>query len=418
MGRLIATLPNTRAGDIARSTLIARARRSGDFEYLGDLRGRVSADSNQQGFDEQPRSASYLESLPLSFHLLDVHGRYPADEPGVEQALMNDWKGYHSDPQATEGERGFILNVEPAWDMQLLAPPNGMPTLSMDHSAYMTQLNVAAAHAKGNYGKDSRVALIDTGCDGLSIHDFYDLVAPGSHHPGPGSQTDTVGHGTAMATIIQAVSPSCDLTVVRVSDTTTIPLWNLLAGVVVAAIDAQAEIINLSLGMASLGGTCSKCGATALVRSFALEYLLKALRRFATSWYINAQPPTFVAATGNDGNSTGFFAPARYDVCLAVGSVNSSATKSNFSTYGTYAHLNHVMAPGGEEVSKGVAKEYSASDSVEKYYGTSVSTAYTTGLLALFRRDNPTADLLQLATTKVVSVSPAGLCGSGQIIYS
>src|ERR1700678_1043564 len=139
MGRLIATLPNTRAGDIARSTLIARARRSGDFEYLGDLRGRVSADSNQQGFDEQSRSASYLESLPLSFHLLDVHGLYPADEPGVEQALMNDWKGYHSDPQATEGERGFILNVEPAWDMQLLAPPNGMPTLSMDHSAYMTQ---------------------------------------------------------------------------------------------------------------------------------------------------------------------------------------------------------------------------------------------------------------------------------------
>ena len=418
MGQLIATLPNTRAGAIARRTLISRARQSRDFEYLGDLRGRLSGDSNVQRFGEQPRSAAFLAELPVSFHLLDVHGRTPRDESSLEEALINDWTGYHSDPPAIEGERGFIVNVEPAWDMHVLAPPNGMPMLSMDHSAYMTQLNVAAAHAKGNYGKSSRVALIDTGCDGLNIDDFYDLVAPGSYHPGSSNQTDIVGHGTGMATIIQAVSRECDLTVVRVSDTTTIPLWNLLAGVVIATIDAQAEIINLSLGMAALGGTCSRCGASALVRTSRLSICSRRCadsRRHGTAMVSRLHLSLPQETTEDD---TGFFAPARYDVCLAVGSVNGSATKSAFSTYGTYTHLNHVLAPGGEEVSKGVATEYAASDSAEKYYGTSVSAAYTTGLLALFRNDNPTADLMHLATTKVVSASPAGLCGSGQIVYS
>jgi len=365
----------------------------------------------------ESRSAAFLAGLPVSFHELDVHDRGGADQSSLEEAMMNDWKGYHSDPQAVDGERGFILHVEPAWDLEVMAPPNGAPTLSADHNVYMTQLNIAAARARHNDGQSSRVALIDTGCDGLVIHDFYDLLTTGTYHPGPQSQIDTVGHGTAMATIIQAVAPAGDLTVVRVSDQTNIPLWNLLAGVVLATIDAQAEIINLSLGRASLAGTCTKCGASALVRSFALEYLLKALRRFATSWYANGQPPTFVAATGNDGSGNGFFAPARYDACLAVGAVNSSAAKSSFSTYGTYSHLNHVMAPGGE-VSNGVTTEYAASDSVEKYYGTSISAAYTSGLLALFRNDSPTGDLMQIAASKVVPATPVGLCGSGQIAYS
>ena len=411
MGLLIATLPKTPAGNIALRTLTSQTRRTNSLEYLGSLDERIGASDQGLRGESHFGSVLFMDQLRVSFHLLNVHGG-----PETDQAVANDWMGYHSDPQAIDGERGFILNVEPAWDLQVLAPPNGAPSLSTSHHTYATQLNIAAAHAKGNYGQSSRVALIDTGCDGLSIHDFYDLVGSGRHHLGPSGQTDSVGHGTGMATIIQAIAPSCNLTVVRVSDTTTVPLWNLLAGIVIAVMDANAEIINLSLGMAALGGTCSRCGASALVRGFSLEYLLRALRRFATSWYVG-QPPTFVAATGNDGTGNGFFAPARYDACLAVGSVNSSAAMSSFSTYGTYTHLSHVMAPGGE-VLGGTTTEYAVSDSIEKYYGTSISAAYTTGVLALLRKDNRWGDLMQLATMKVTAATPPGLCGNGQIIYS
>jgi hypothetical protein len=114
MGRLIATLPNTPAGDIARRTLISQDPRSSYFDYLDDLRGRLISDAGETFAESmpEPRSAAFLAGLPVSFHELDVHARTSADEPSLEEALINDWKGYHSDPEAVDGERGFILNVE------------------------------------------------------------------------------------------------------------------------------------------------------------------------------------------------------------------------------------------------------------------------------------------------------------------
>ena len=105
------------------------------------------------------------------------------------------------------------------------------------------------------------------------------------------------------------------------------------------------------------------------------------------------------------------------DVSLAVGSVNQSGQRSSFSTYGTYLHANYVMAPGGEKAG-GSTTESPIADNTEQYCGTSVAAAYASGVLALLRTGNPTADLMQLATQKVSSASPASVCGSGRIEYS
>jgi hypothetical protein len=144
---------------------------------------------------------------------------------------------------------------------------------------------------------------------------------------------------------------------------------------------------------------------------------MKSLRHPASNWLPGGQPPTYVAATGNDGSSNGFFLPARYDVSLAVGAVNKSGRLASFSTYGTYQHSHYVVAPGGEK-SNSIATEYPISDKNDNYYGTSIAAAYTSGVLALLRTDSPQADLMQLARRKVTPASPKSFCGSGQIVYS
>ncbi len=400
MSEIVLTVPNNRAGAIALDTIRNRAEQRSGHRYLGELSRSLPGSL----------SSEYLPQLAAGFHLVEVREE-------MADALLRDFLGLHREPGATSGERGHILSAEPNWGFSLCAPPGGPPVLQPDHATYMTQLQAHVAHAKGNQGACGHVALIDTGTDGVAIDDFYDLLDPAQHHPGKAHSTDKVGHGTALATLIREVAPQCTLTVIRTTDTTTIPLWHLLAAICLAVIDAQAEIVNLSLGLPNLTGTCTRCGASSTARGFALEYLMKALRRMASHWFPGMQPPTYVAATGNDGTGQGFFLPARYDVCLAVGSVNQNGQRSSFSTYGTYQHSNHVVAPGGEKA-HGQTTEFPVSDRNDDYCGTSISAAYTSGILALLRDDHPTADLLQLATQKVTTASPASVCGSGRIEYS
>lgn len=399
MAEWILSIPNDRAGGIAVEWLRNRAERTRDLRYIGALPEML----------RRTKAGEALFSLNAAFHLLWLRD-------DIDEALVRDFLGIHTNPGATEGDRGHILSLEPNAAFTLCAPPNGALSLQADHAVYMKQMDIAAAHGKGNYGKGGHIAVIDTGCDGPRIDDFYDLAGP-TLHPGSTGAVDKVGHGTAMATIIREVAPDCTLTVIRTADSTNIPLWHLLAAIVLAVFDAQAEILNLSLGRDNLSGVCTRCGASSAARSIALEYLMKALRLLAPSYLPNGQPPTYVAATGNDGTGSGFFLPARYDCALAVGAVNAAAQRSEFSTYGSYLHTHHLMAPGGE-TNRGVPAEWAIADTAQEYYGTSISAAYTSGILALLRTDHSSADLRTLALSKVVAASPSSVCGSGQVRYS
>jgi subtilisin family serine protease len=95
--------------------------------------------------------------------------------------------------------------------------------------------------------------------------------------------------------------------------------------------------------------------------------------------------PLLVAATGNDGNSTGFDSPAKWDFSIAVGSITNALNRSAFSNYGTKLHSQYIVMPGGEE-QQGTVSEW-AGEATNKCYGTSAAAAYASGVLALYMSD-------------------------------
>jgi|ERR1700733_11967047 Subtilase family len=115
-----------------------------------------------------------------------------------------------------------------------------------------------------------------------------------------------------------------------------------------------------------------------------LGMLIISIRRFGSG----SKLPS-LAATGNQRSTTGFHYPAAFDYTIAVGSVTDSSQRSQFSNYGT-THAAFLVAPGGEELPP---QEDVGSGSTGTCFGTSVSTAYNSGVLALMRQDGSYSSL-------------------------
>jgi subtilisin family serine protease len=290
----------------------------------------------------------------------------------------------------------IALRYDPARTGQVLAERNlrfsysgiGLPfTKGGKHASYLSKMEVAQAHLDGVDGSGVRVAVIDSGQDAAygSVKDYYDVEnAKTALHPGPPIPVDNDGHGTAMSTLVREIAKGAEIYIVRISDQSQPLLWNLLAGVAVAAYDCNAEILSLSVGYSAIQG-CA-CGAIGATRSLALKKMLNAI----------TQRPEFriyVTATGNEFSNTRFNDPAGFDDAVAVGSVNDNDYRSQYSNYGTTNHPYYVLAPGGEEhpvktVTEDVGTCGKAPAPVNPCYGTSVAAAYASGLLALLRSDS------------------------------
>ena len=366
MGELIASIPNTAAGGLALQHLQGPGRDQFRVDYVESLSQRL----RRPGLD----TASALDNLGESFHLLRV-------PEGEELQAIIRISQFHNQPEP-RGVRGRIDAIELNYAATLSGPAVQLD--SVNHPSNLAKLNVAVAQQNGVTGRGVRVAVVDTGSDNLTyIHDFYDLLNLTNQHPGIAKQLDNYGHGTIMASIINAVASDAEICPVRISDKGQLAMWDILAGICVAAIDCAADIISLSLGVPDLGGSpCQWCGSLSHVRSLAFEKLLEGLAQR------NDKRPIFVAATGNNGRSTGFHYPAAYSQVAATGSINNQEYRSQFSNYGTVGHSYYWMAPGGETLSdlKTVTEpvdQVNGSDNA----GTSEATAYSAGLLALFRSE-------------------------------
>jgi len=249
---------------------------------------------------------------------------------------------------------------------------------------YLGILNTAAAHAAGVEGIDVKVAVIDTGSDSLGyVSDFYDLTNRVNQHPGRRAQIDANGHGTAMATLVHEVAPEAEIDVIRITDSDP-EYVHVLAAVAVAAFDCKADVVNLSLGFPNFGGRCGVCGTDAISRSVALEKLLSGIIDIDPAARPGFVPPIYVAATGNDARASVHY-PAAFDFVVAVGSVDSAQNLSSFSNYGA-PHSQYLVAPGGEDTA--AVSENVGHGSVTNCFGTSVSTAYVSGMFALLRSDH------------------------------
>ncbi|WP_412752979.1 type VII secretion-associated serine protease mycosin [Krasilnikovia sp. M28-CT-15] len=232
-----------------------------------------------------------------------------------------------------------------------------------DRQWHLKSLNIADVHSIST-GRGVTVAVIDSGVSNhrdlsgsvLAGKDFTDSSGSG--------QTDTNGHGTAMAGDIAAhgkgesgalgIAPDSKILPVRVL--TTGKTGRGLGPAISWAVTHGADVINISLGG----------GATPDLFS-ALEAAEKA-------------NVVVVASAGNLPESHGITSPAFVPSVVAVGAVDRDGKRASVSASGAALDL---MAPGTDIMSTSVHNQYAAGT------GTSDAAAIVSGAAALIRSKYP-----------------------------
>ena len=205
--------------------------------------------------------------------------------------------------------------------------PNPKPAVIQDGvvavgSKLLSVLGITSDNT--NWGKGVLVAILDTGVSPNSA--FGSSITSLNLVPLPADLADWNGHGTAVASLIigqdrltPGVAPAANLLSVRIADDLGQSDTMLISKGIVAAVDAGAAIINISLGSSA---------DSPLVRN-AIDYANKA-------------GVAIVASAGNDGLDKLAY-PAGNPGVIAVGAVDAVGTAMTFSNSGmTLA----AVAPG------------------------------------------------------------------------
>lgn len=211
------------------------------------------------------------------------------------------------------------------------------------------------------------IAVIDTGVDLTHPELAGHTTTGGASLNGAASVTaggggvDPHGHGTHVAGIaaatadnglgISGVAPLATIIPVRVLGPTGGGWSSDVAAGITWAVDAGAEVINLSLGASSQSQAMTN----------AITYAM-------------ANGVVVVAAAGNGGANGAVNYPAADNRTLAVASIDPSRGISGFSTHGSYVDL---AAPGSGVLST------TPNGSYEYKSGTSMATPFVSGVAAL-----------------------------------
>jgi subtilisin family serine protease len=391
MGRIILAIPNTPAGEAARRHLFNNAQAEFGAKFESTL-GEVLL------------SESKARDLPFLDAALDHTYVLLTTAEGAEFQTIGQILDFHNNSNARTGDtHGFVERgdidrpMEPA-----LTPPSsprvGAPldlTAPANHADYLALLNVSAAHARGVKGGGVSVAVVDTGIDAsvtpspVGIKEYHDVVnnlhyTRPRHRP-PSTFSDPNGHGSAMALIIAETSPDAELCVIKICDDDP-QLWDAMAGLG-QALYAGTQVICFAFGFKSTKNTCCTCGASGKTQSDVFKLLIDNIAALDPMSGLKIEPPIIVAPTGNESSARGFLYPSAYDSVLAVGSVDTSKSRSLFSNYGTL-HSAYLMAPGGQEDTAKTVTEYAGEGPTgAKFFGTSPAVAYASAMLALLRSD-------------------------------
>lgn len=222
------------------------------------------------------------------------------------------------------------------------------------------------------------VAIVDSGIEAASPTPLHVTACYDVRYPKQPVQ-DSDGHGTAIARIIDTVAPGVALHVYKVTDSTGLYEWDVLAGLIQAT---TANVINLSAEFGLTTNPCTRCGRiTGTVRSVVFQQVMKSIAGLLT-------PPLVVVAAGNQGASDLAY-PARYPEAIAVGAVDSVPVLHARSNHGTTSadgspHDGVFMAPGGQQSTPPeVVGTMARSLGTTICHGTSFAAAYVSGLIAL-----------------------------------
>ncbi|MEV6235475.1 S8 family serine peptidase [Lentzea sp. NPDC051838] len=264
------------------------------------------------------------------------------------------------------------------------------------------QIGAPAAWQAGLTGKNTKVAVLDTGIE-PSHPDLTDAVIEAKDFTGSASGTvDKHGHGTHVASIVtgdhttyQGVAPDTKLLVGKVlSDAGSGTESGIIAGMEWAASNG-AQVINMSLGSdAPSDGTdpLSQAVNALTARTGAL----------------------FVIAAGNSGKTPG--SPAAADAALTVGAVDQADALADFSSRGPRLRDNavkpEITAPGVEIVAA-LAKDSMISRRLPPVgedhvalSGTSMATPHVAGAAAILAGQHPDWKAPQLKAALMGSAKP------------
>lgn len=204
------------------------------------------------------------------------------------------------------------------------------------------------------WGNGVKIAILDTGiADHIAFKNRIERI---NFIPLPSDPSLLNGHGTAVASLIfsnhplaPGVAPGATPLSVRIADDSGISNSFFIAQGIIAAVDAGAHIINISLGGSS---------QSSLVES-ALAYAKQA-------------GIIVVASAGNSGTQ-GVMQPAANPSVIAIGAVDANNQHMDFSTSGSQVA---VSAPG-----YGVNVAYPG-DTAARVNGTSFSSPIMVGTIA------------------------------------
>ncbi|WNV76024.1 S8 family serine peptidase [Geodermatophilus sp. DSM 44513] len=307
-----------------------------------------------------------------------------------------------ADPRTRFAEPNFNLGAPEANPTYRWRGGDGSPVpAGSDPAAWtgqqaLTQVGAAAAQAAST-GAGVTVAVLDTGvaaghpslagdvaASGPDLVDgdtTPDDVGNGVDDDGDGRVDEATGHGTHVAGIVLAVAPDAQVLPVRVLDSDGIGTAFGLAEGVRAALDAGADVLNMSLG-------------TAAESQLLAEVLEEA-----------DEDAVVVASAGNSGTQALQY-PAATGGVVSVASVGPQDALSEFSNRGWV----DVAAPGEDVVSTFPGGGFAT------WAGTSMATPFVAGQAALLvplLGEDPAGAVPGLITSTAVAGDP--LLGAGRV---
>jgi subtilisin family serine protease len=246
------------------------------------------------------------------------------------------------------------------------------------------------------WGTGVMIAILDSGIEGhetfaegrVRVIDLSESVDSGATADG-GATSGAFGHGTAVASIaagndpsMLGVAPAAEILDIRITGADGFSDSFTLARAITEAVDAGADIVNISLG---------SYGDSSLVRDAVA--------------YATEKGSVIVAAAGNDTYSELSF-PARYEDVVSVGAVDAEGQQLSFSNSGEGLDLT---APGLEVTAAWPSETL---DGLVSFTGTSASTPFVAGSIAAVMSEFPGTTATEAAQLLETYSNEAGAPGA------